>query len=325
MKKAFTLIELLVVIAIIAILAAILFPVFAQAKVAAKKAVSISNQKQIGLSIIMYAGDADDVYPRQDGCTLNDSILDQFNKQPAGTNPTPWCNGSANPGAFAFRDNHYSWQKWVVPYLKNKQIFFHPVIAPIYGTGTTNGAWNGVNQGELESGYALNLAITGALNTWKADGSTNTGLGAIRNSFLGGSQTNVPSPAEAMLMMEQPFHAEIGAWEDAAATTVNYFPMALKEHWKAIYYKLDPASTQPCHATDVVDPKAVPFGTIPVSFTDGHTKAMNPGELIGKSPSIAEYAIPGASAGSFCSPAAAWFGAAGAPVWQTAWPFWGLS
>ena len=68
MKKAFTLIELLVVIAIIAILAAILFPVFAQAKAAAKKAVSISNQKQISLSIIMYGGDFDDMYPRNDDC-----------------------------------------------------------------------------------------------------------------------------------------------------------------------------------------------------------------------------------------------------------------
>jgi len=59
-KRAFTLIELLVVIAIIAILAAILFPVFAQAKLAAKKATSLSNVKQLGLAEIMYQGDFDD-------------------------------------------------------------------------------------------------------------------------------------------------------------------------------------------------------------------------------------------------------------------------
>jgi prepilin-type N-terminal cleavage/methylation domain-containing protein len=53
-KKAFTLIELLVVIAIIAILAAILFPVFAQAKLAAKKTASLSNVKELGLAEIMY-------------------------------------------------------------------------------------------------------------------------------------------------------------------------------------------------------------------------------------------------------------------------------
>jgi prepilin-type N-terminal cleavage/methylation domain-containing protein len=63
-KAAFTLIELLVVIAIIAILAAILFPVFAQAKMAAKKTASISNLKQIGLSWLMYGGDYDDVMMR---------------------------------------------------------------------------------------------------------------------------------------------------------------------------------------------------------------------------------------------------------------------
>ncbi|HZH97957.1 MAG TPA: prepilin-type N-terminal cleavage/methylation domain-containing protein [Fimbriimonadaceae bacterium] len=63
-NRAFTLIELLVVIAIIAILAAILFPVFAQAKEAAKKTGCISNLKQVGLAWHMYAGDYDDVLMR---------------------------------------------------------------------------------------------------------------------------------------------------------------------------------------------------------------------------------------------------------------------
>jgi prepilin-type N-terminal cleavage/methylation domain-containing protein len=59
-RKAFTLIELLVVIAIIAILAAILFPVFAQAKAAAKKTTAISNCKEINLGSLMYSNDYDD-------------------------------------------------------------------------------------------------------------------------------------------------------------------------------------------------------------------------------------------------------------------------
>jgi prepilin-type N-terminal cleavage/methylation domain-containing protein/prepilin-type processing-associated H-X9-DG protein len=63
MKRAFTLIELLVVIAIIAILAAILFPVFAQAKEAAKKSASLSNVKQIGTAMHLYINDSDDVTP----------------------------------------------------------------------------------------------------------------------------------------------------------------------------------------------------------------------------------------------------------------------
>jgi prepilin-type N-terminal cleavage/methylation domain-containing protein len=62
-KSAFTLIELLVVIAIIAILAAILFPVFAQAKVAAKGAADLSNVKQLALATVMYSGDNDDYFP----------------------------------------------------------------------------------------------------------------------------------------------------------------------------------------------------------------------------------------------------------------------
>jgi prepilin-type N-terminal cleavage/methylation domain-containing protein len=61
--RGFTLIELLVVIAIIAILAAILFPVFAQARESARTSACLSNCKQIGLAIHMYAQDYDEGFP----------------------------------------------------------------------------------------------------------------------------------------------------------------------------------------------------------------------------------------------------------------------
>jgi len=64
-RKAFTLIELLVVIAIIAILAAILFPVFAQAKAAAKKTQALSNIKNVATATFLYMGDYDDVVGRK--------------------------------------------------------------------------------------------------------------------------------------------------------------------------------------------------------------------------------------------------------------------
>ncbi len=62
-RRAFTLIELLVVIAIIAILAAILFPVFAQAREAARKTSCINNLRQIGTAFMMYAQDYDESFP----------------------------------------------------------------------------------------------------------------------------------------------------------------------------------------------------------------------------------------------------------------------
>ncbi len=74
--RGFTLIELLVVIAIIAILAAILFPVFAQAKAAAKKTACLSNGNQIGIALMLYLNDNDDVYPQEHPSSSNPVVDD---------------------------------------------------------------------------------------------------------------------------------------------------------------------------------------------------------------------------------------------------------
>jgi len=315
MKKAFTLIELLVVIAIIAILAAILFPVFAQAKSAAKKAVSISNQKQQGLAILMYSNDYDDYYPRRDGCTLNDSFNPAYNNQPAGTNPIPFCTGAnGNNGGYAFRDNYYSWHKWIMPYVKNTGLFFHPVIQKDP---------TGWAQGELNGGYALNLSITGGLIV-----NVNTGaLSSFGNgqSWLGGTTTGVPSSSNTMLIMEQTTYSIVGPYE--AGTTSNninvpYYPMAVREHWSGYFYQ--PGGTGSCgEQVGVIDPTSAPFAaSVPLSYCDGHAKAIPVGQFLANTPTAAQFGI---SFGSHLCPIKSGYYGYGTPSWTAgAWPMWGL-
>ncbi len=131
-KQAFTLIELLVVIAIIAILAAILFPVFAQAKESAKKTAGLAQIKQIGTGITIYTSDNDDQMP------LNILMLSGGNWAYNTTVDIPenWRTSSAS---FLARHSAY-WVNSVRPYLKNTDLYKHPggtdstdVVTPTLG------------------------------------------------------------------------------------------------------------------------------------------------------------------------------------------------
>ena len=113
MKRGFTLIELLVVIAIIAILAAILFPVFAKAREKARQSSCLSNLKQIGLATLQYVQDYDERLPCR------------------------WYNGEVNP-------NYTHAQAQIEPYCKNRQIF----ICPSYASDQTIVPW-----GVVKSSY----------------------------------------------------------------------------------------------------------------------------------------------------------------------------
>jgi prepilin-type N-terminal cleavage/methylation domain-containing protein len=119
-RKAFTLIELLVVIAIIAILAAILFPVFAQAKEAAKKTQDLSNTKQLGLAAVMYATDSDDLLPLQAGQDTTGTWGYNYNKYV----PADWA-AAASPAVRLNYSQGFA-ANTIQPYQKSYAMFEQP-------------------------------------------------------------------------------------------------------------------------------------------------------------------------------------------------------
>ncbi len=107
-RLAFTLIELLVVIAIIAILAAILFPVFAQARAKARQTTCVSDLKQISTALLMYSQDFDE------------AMCNHYYKDPN----FPWMGGSTKPPGAP--ETNYKWMDAIQPYVKNIGIFNCP-------------------------------------------------------------------------------------------------------------------------------------------------------------------------------------------------------
>jgi prepilin-type N-terminal cleavage/methylation domain-containing protein len=163
-NRAFTLIELLVVIAIIAILAAILFPVFAQAKEAAKKTTGVSNMKQIGLAFNIYSADYDDTMPM--AWSIRTNLTHRFNNaHPAPQNAIVgggWDGpGVADTVAAAY---HVSTQ----PYMKNTQMISSPnqsdltLAGEVFTPGVT--PW--------KMGYTMN----GLLNSYSQTAIGNVGV-----------------------------------------------------------------------------------------------------------------------------------------------------
>ena len=182
-RHAFTLIELLVVIAIIAILAAILFPVFAQAKEAAKKTSCLSNTKQIGLGLFMYLGDNDDTYPGADQIV------------PAATNTNP-------------ADPRMPFDMQIMPYVKNDAIFYCPSDSRTRPTAATSiNFWDSAYRAKAlprSYQYVANIVTVEGGNS---NVDLNTGLStypiniSLTNGPVGrnGSQIDQPSSTIALL------------------------------------------------------------------------------------------------------------------------------
>jgi prepilin-type N-terminal cleavage/methylation domain-containing protein len=140
-SKGFTLIELLVVIAIIAILASILFPVFARAREQARKTVCLSNMKQLGLAMLMYTQDYDEMLPAgaanwwaaSDICNWNNGYKSTSDNPPTTylatfqTSCTPATSRNSGP----FLDLNppvirNAWFTLTLPYVKNNSLNYCP-------------------------------------------------------------------------------------------------------------------------------------------------------------------------------------------------------
>lgn len=276
-KSAFTLIELLVVIAIIAILAAILFPVFAQAKVAAKKTQLLSNAKQMGLSQIMYAADYDDTFsPVMDYDASWSSrswavlcfpyikntgiLMDQFT--PANQNSNPFILNA----------------QWGMPTRRSASAWCP--TSPTDLAGCAMGVYNANGRAQLTGNQRIGRSGVGGVNIapgtwmWSAAGYKTGGYPSL-------SSTAVTRPADTMLI-SQSNHSDF-MWHQ------DWNPDEAFRYWGDANFNLFGNSNMTCgpagrigttgqkagvYPTNIASPSQFPEGTNCSVFVDGHARAQ---------------------------------------------------
>ncbi len=244
-KRAFTLIELLVVIAIIAILAAILFPVFAQAKAAAKVTKTVSNQKQLATGFALYQGDNDDTFQMRG--TMNG-------------NGASWASGACN-GTYGC----LGWDTVMYPYLKNVQIFESDFDR------IPKGLWLPFGEAKRSFRVAGNVVRGWAgFNTW--DGQD--------YGWTGTSATSVARPGDTILLTEQRDAAILtagswpGFWSWEGHVWDAHSPNTLSNDDPAAYGTETNAQRRYASGVDFANANRAVY-----TFVDGHVKTYAKGYI----------------------------------------------
>lgn len=251
--QGFTLIELLVVIAIIAILAAILFPVFAQAREQARKTSCLSNLKQIGTGLMMYTQDYDESMPT--------AFADVQRINGGGTNAIPY-------------------EQQLMPYIKNNQLFTDPSDALPRGGNSIGDFWDGSYFAKkIKRSYAYVGTIKTAQFGTSGD-DPNTGMSAWGSPH---SLASIDQSAETIALVES--WAANGGVGDSYVGTPWGSLFTGCDTWKLAGRKV-PAQG----ATDQfsVCGEFANNGLIPMKghmdqgnylFADGHAKVMRWGQI----------------------------------------------
>lgn len=245
-REGFTLIELLVVIAIIAILAAILFPVFARARRAAMKTNCLNNLKQIGTAVNMYQSDWDDRYPLASGPGREFERIFTI--------------------AWNYRTNSNTGERrWlqnvVAPYAKNKKIFMCPAMGEdgkwYTSSGTVTYFWN------RHGGYTYNATTCPDLH-----GSGNPQALPVVTMPAGSNTNQLP------FVNDPP----TSYWFNASCDSPSAAPMSISGQSEAICEKTADAPlvwdtpsglTQPGGGTEA---QLAHEDVIQILYADGHAK-----------------------------------------------------
>jgi len=282
--RAFTLIELLVVIAIIAILAAILFPVFAQARESARRTSCLSNEKQISLAVIMYTQDYDESFP----------LL--F---------TP-ADGS-DPTSFGFKLgwHSYAWQNLVQPYTKNWAAFICPDSGMTKSDPATSydpfGNFAMLGDSHATTSFGSNAQpyfIDWFYNGFEVQTAFQGIAGAMpdccRYSWFGGAvelpcpsatQASIAAPA-AMSMVMEAFYPDALSFSqptEVTGTCDEFGPEggSYGQEMEGIYHQGGPIARHTISGTGTYGPYCYQFdqgfhgGILNIAMVDGHVKAFN--------------------------------------------------
>ncbi len=265
-RNGFTLIELLVVIAIIAILAAILFPVFAQAKVAAKKTASLSNMKQVSTSHTLYMADYEDV-----------------------TVPLRWFSpAAAVPNTPFFSTNGFFFYPVLLqPYSKNAEMFLCPMdreedptmrwaTCPQFGRFEQTGCAYWYLMGAYPS-YGMNARY---LNTQRAGSN-----GVLQ--FSGVSATSLQSSADTVAFAEATGKDIVSPGRPVVRNAVGYHRIEAPSFW------LNAGASDPAARPFDARTQGQLWGrfdrrSVLVNFLDGHVKFTPITQLVGQGPTALE-------------------------------------
>jgi prepilin-type N-terminal cleavage/methylation domain-containing protein/prepilin-type processing-associated H-X9-DG protein len=243
-RSAFTLIELLVVIAIIAILAAILFPVFAQAREKARQTACLSNLKQIGTGVMMYVQDYDETFPHR---TWRGGAGACFNPADLGV------TGAKNPYCSSL-----TWYWQINSYLKNTGVYACPsAIAPSrnYNLNPTSTNYYGV---PIVLNYGINDLIYAYTTDDTSDGSIGTGPVA---------SATITVPASTYFITDS-LSETFNAWWMDRVRLANLKDGELGQACNAA----KPYDSPSLNAKPTVASNARHQGGVNMVYTDGHVK-----------------------------------------------------